>query len=99
MQRASSSKVPTSAESEVRSYRDVASAGLQSAGQVNSDGFKIVRHKKKSTKVTPAAATVNQRRKPLIGVLNCTSLPIVSKKERSKALFVSHFRLRLRLLM
>jgi hypothetical protein len=40
-QRASSSKVPTSAESEVRSYREVASAGLQSAGQVDSDASKL----------------------------------------------------------
>jgi hypothetical protein len=65
-QKASASKVPTSAESEVKSYRDVASAGLQSAGQIDSDSFKIMTNEKRSTQVTPVATTVNQRRQPLI---------------------------------
>jgi hypothetical protein len=62
-----------------------------SEGQADSDGFKIVTYKKQSTQATSAATTVNQHRQPLIGVRNFPSLPIVSKKERSKALFVSRF--------
>jgi hypothetical protein len=92
----SKSEVPTSAKSGIKSYRDVVSAGLQSvelSAKVDSDGFKTVFHKKKPILATPIATTAKnkQRRQPLIGVRNCVSLPVVSKKERSKALCASRF--------
>jgi hypothetical protein len=97
-QRATSSKseFPTSAKSGIKSYRDVVSAGLQNvelSAEVDSDGFTMVSHKKKPILAAPIATTVKnkQRRQPLIGVRNCVSLPVVSKKERSRALFVSRF--------
>jgi hypothetical protein len=64
------------------------SAGLNSvvevSAKVDSD---------KPILAAPVATTVKykQRRQPPIGVRNCFSLPVVSKKERPKALFVSHF--------
>jgi hypothetical protein len=66
---------------------------VQLSSKVDSDGFTTVSHKKKPILATPIATTVKnkQRRQPLIGVRNCVSLPVVSKKERSKALFVSRF--------
>jgi hypothetical protein len=58
---------------------------------VDSEGFATVSYKKKPTCGTPTVNTVRQHRRPLIGVRNSASLPIVSKRERSKALFVSQF--------
>jgi hypothetical protein len=88
------STVPISAKPRIKSYRDDASAGLQCKefpGHMDSDDFTTVTHKKKSTQTTPLATTVKQCCHPLIGVKNCVLLPAVSKKERSKALFVLHF--------
>jgi hypothetical protein len=72
------------------------SAGLKSvepSAKLDSDGFTMVSHKKKPFLAAPVATTVKnkQRRQPLIGVRNCVSLPVVSKRERSRALFVSRF--------
>jgi hypothetical protein len=72
------------------------SAGLKSAElseKVDSDGFTMVSHKKKPSLAASVATTTKnkQRRQPLIGVRNCVSLPVISKKERSRALFVSRF--------
>jgi hypothetical protein len=58
---------------------------------VDSEGFTTVSYKKKPIFGTPSVNTVRQSRQPLIGVRNSASLPIVSKRERSKALFVSRF--------
>jgi hypothetical protein len=82
----------TFAYSRVLSYNDVASAGLspQVASPADSDGFVTVSRKRK-TIVAPAVKNIKSRRQPLIGVRNSTSLPSVSKKERSKASFVSRF--------
>jgi hypothetical protein len=90
----SMSSVLTSAESGVKSYRDVVTAGLQCKefpGPVTGDGFITVTHKKKSNQVTSVITSIKQHRQPLIGVRNCVSLPVVSKKERSKALFILCF--------
>jgi hypothetical protein len=57
----------------------------------DSEGFTTVSYKKKPTSGIPSVNTVRHRRQPLIGVRNSASLPIVSKRERSKALFVSRF--------
>jgi hypothetical protein len=82
----------TSADARVLTYKDVASVGMPSKVPVpvDSDGFAPVSHKEKPT-AAPAVNTAKPRRQPLIGVRNSTSLPIVLKKERSKALFVSRF--------
>jgi hypothetical protein len=89
----SKSSVPpacSSADAEVLTYRDVASAGLPSKPDVptDSDGFAPVTRKKKHTAVL-VVTTAKPRRQPLIGVRNSASLPIVVKEERTKALFVS----------
>jgi hypothetical protein len=39
----------------------------------------------------PAVNTIKHRRQSLVGVRNSVSLPVISKKERFKALFVSRF--------
>jgi hypothetical protein len=57
----------------------------------DADGFTTVSYKNKPTSGTPSVNTVRHRRQPLIGVRNSVSLPIVSKRERSKALVVSKF--------
>jgi hypothetical protein len=56
-----------------------------------ADGFITVSYKKKPTSGTPPVNTVRHTRQPLIAVRDSASLPIVSKRERSKALFVSRF--------
>jgi hypothetical protein len=91
----SASSVPvssTSADARVLSYRDVVSAGLPSVTAVpaDSDGFVPISRKKKPT-ADPALISIKPRCQPLFGVCNSATLPIVSKKERSKALFVSRF--------
>jgi hypothetical protein len=82
----------TSADAGVLSYKDVVSADLPSATAVpaDSDGFVPVSSKKKPT-VDPAVNSIKPRHQPLFRVRNSATLPIVSKKERSKALFVSRF--------
>jgi hypothetical protein len=57
----------------------------------DSEGFATVSYKEKPTSGIPSVNTVRHRRQPLIGVRNSASLPIVSKRERCKALFVSIF--------
>jgi hypothetical protein len=64
---------------------------MNKASGEESEGFTTVTYKKKPTSGTPSVNTVRHRRQPLIGVRNSASLPIVSKRERSKALFVSRF--------
>jgi hypothetical protein len=58
---------------------------------MDRDSFTSATHKKKSTQVTPAATTVEQRRQILSGVRNYVSLLTISKKEKSNALTVSPF--------
>jgi hypothetical protein len=78
-------------DSGTKSYKDTVSAGLKPSnfGAVN-DGFTTVTYKKPAPASVPEN-TIKHRRQPLIGVRNSSNLPIVSKKERSKALFVSRF--------
>jgi hypothetical protein len=57
----------------------------------DSEGFTTVSYKQKPTSGTPSVNTEIHQRQPLIGMRNSVSLPIVSKRERSKALFVSTF--------
>jgi hypothetical protein len=79
------------------SYRDVAAAGLPPSACTalrDPDGFKTVSYRRKAAINTPPAesAAVNKvksRRQPLIGVSSSLCLPVISKPERSKALFVS----------
>jgi hypothetical protein len=52
-----------------------------------TDGFKTVTYKKKT--ITDSLVTVKYHQQPLIGVQNSASLPIISKKERLKALLIS----------
>jgi hypothetical protein len=81
------------------SYRDIAVAGISPSGPTalpDADGFKTVSYRKKTVINTPLAkiSAVNKvkpRRQPLIGVSSSLSLPVISKPERSKALFVSRF--------
>ncbi|KDR11797.1 hypothetical protein L798_14176 [Zootermopsis nevadensis] len=81
----------TVADAGSKSYKDVLSAGLKpKVSSVDTEGFTTVSHKKKPSSGTPSANTIRQRRQPL-GVRNSASVPIVSKSERSKALFVSRF--------
>ncbi|KDR17953.1 hypothetical protein L798_08171 [Zootermopsis nevadensis] len=85
----------TSADAGSKSYKDILSAGLKpKVSGAESEDFITVSYKKKPTSVMPSVNTVNtvrQRRQPLIGVRNSAALPIVCKRERSKALFVSRF--------
>jgi hypothetical protein len=84
--------VSTNADAGSKSYKDILSAGLKpKVYGVDSEGFTTVSYKKKPTSEIPSVNTVRQRRQPLIGVRNSASLPIVSKRERSKALVVSRF--------
>jgi hypothetical protein len=64
------------------SYKEVASTGLspQVATPADSEGFVTVSRKRKTT-VPPAVKNIKSRR----------LLPTVTKKERSKAIFVSRF--------
>jgi hypothetical protein len=81
------------------SYRDIAAAGIPPSEHTalpDPDGFKIVTYRKKTPINTPPAdiAAVNKvkpHRQPLIDVSSSLSLPVISKPERSKALFVSRF--------
>jgi hypothetical protein len=78
------------------SYRDVAAAGLPPSAIQDPDGFKTVTSRKKTAINNPAAESaavkkVKPRRQPLIGVSSSLSLSVISKPERSKALFVSRF--------
>lgn len=78
----------------VKSYKDVALTGLhttETPTQVDTEGFITVHRKRKPNPGTPVVHATKQRRQPLIGVRNSASLPVISKKERSKALFVSRF--------
>jgi hypothetical protein len=59
--------------------------------EVNSGSSKTVNYKKKTTTDALAVIIVDHRRQPLVGVRNSASLPIISGKERFKALFVSRF--------
>jgi hypothetical protein len=81
------------------SYRDVAAPGIPpSEGTALPDpgGFKTVTYRNKTAinthPVKIAVVTkVKPRRQPLIGVSSSLSLPVISKPERYKALFVSRF--------
>jgi hypothetical protein len=81
------------------SYRDVAAAGMSPSGPTelpDPDGFETVTYRKKTSTSTPHAeiAAVNKvklRTQPLLGVTSSLSLPVITKSERSKALFVSRF--------
>jgi hypothetical protein len=66
------------------------------SSSTDANGFKNVKHKTKIQAKTPPAdvvevSTVKHRRQPIIGVRNSQSLPVIAKKERTKALFVSGF--------
>jgi hypothetical protein len=79
------------------SYRDVAAARISPSGSTvlpDAEGFRTVTYKRMAPASTPPVGTaavknVIQRRQPLIGVRNSLSLPVITKNERSKALFVS----------
>jgi hypothetical protein len=81
------------------SNRDVAATGIPPSGPTalpDPDGFTTVKYRGKIPASTPpdvtsAATKVKPCRQPLIGVRNSASLPVVVKKERMKALFVSRF--------
>jgi hypothetical protein len=81
------------------SYRDGAAAGVSPSGPTvlpDPDGFKTVTYRKKTvTNISPAEISavnkVKPRKQPLIGVSSSLSLPVISKPEKSKALFVSRF--------
>jgi hypothetical protein len=80
------------------SYRDVAATGISPSRPTalpDPDGFKTVTYRRKATSSTPPAEVavnkVKPRRQPLIGVSSSISLPVITKPERSKALFVSRF--------
>jgi hypothetical protein len=83
------------------SYREVAAAGVSPSGPTalpDAGGFKTVSNRKKTVINTPPAEIyavneVKPRRQPLIGVISSLSLPVISKAERFKALFVSRFSL------
>jgi hypothetical protein len=82
----------TDADAGSKSYKDILSAGLKpKVSGVDSEVFTTVSYKNKPTSGTPSVNTGRQRRRPLIGVRSSASLPIVSKRERFKALFVSRF--------
>jgi hypothetical protein len=81
--------IPSTAILAGLSCRDVVATGSSPA---DAEGFKTVRHKTKArAKSPPAVSTVRHRRQPLIGVRNSPSLPVIVKKQRTKALFVSRF--------
>jgi hypothetical protein len=61
------------------------------AFEEDSDGFKTVTYTEKTTTGAPVVITVEHRREPLVGVRNSASVPVVSKKERFNAFFVSRF--------
>jgi hypothetical protein len=87
---------PKTAESAVypasESPDDALSAGLKpSISGAISDGFTTVTYKKKPAPATIPVNAIKLRRQPFTGVRNSATLPIVSRKERSKALFVSRF--------
>jgi hypothetical protein len=73
-------------------YKEVTSNGLspQVATPADSEGFVTVTNKRKNT-VAPTVKNIKSRRQPLIGVRNSTSLPAVTKKQRTKAIFISRF--------
>jgi hypothetical protein len=79
------------------SYRDVAAAGISPSGPTelpDPDGFKTVTYRRKTSTRTPteiAVKKIKPRRQPLIGASSSQSLPVISKPERSKTLFVSRF--------
>jgi hypothetical protein len=62
-----------------------------SAVEEDSNVFKTVTYRQKTITGFPAVFTVTHRRHPLIGVQDSASLPIVTKKQRFRALFVSRF--------
>jgi hypothetical protein len=57
----------------------------------DSEGFKRVVYKKTRVPGGTVVILAKRRRQPLIGMRNSVSLPIISKRERYKALFVSRF--------
>jgi hypothetical protein len=70
-----------------KSYKDVLSTGLKpKVAIVESEGFTTVTYKRTPTSIAPSVNIIKHRRQPLVGVRNSAILPIVSKKERSKAL-------------
>jgi hypothetical protein len=76
------------------SYRDVAAAGVSPSGPTalpDADRFKTVSYSKKTPVEISAVNKVKPRRQPLNAVSRSLSLPVISKPERSKALFVSRF--------
>jgi hypothetical protein len=83
-----------SADSGMKSYKDAVPAGLKPSisGAVSHD-FTTVTYKNKPASASVPVNTIKYRRQPLIGVRNSANLTIVSKKERSKAIFVSRFSL------
>ncbi|XP_033610480.1 uncharacterized protein LOC111872200 [Cryptotermes secundus] len=85
--------VPTTATMGGLSYRDDVATG---SSPTDAEGFKTVKYKRKTQAKLPpadivAVSTVRHRRQPLIGVHKSPSLPVIAKKERTKALFVSRF--------
>jgi hypothetical protein len=81
-----------SPDSVTKSYNDALPAGLKpSISGAISDGFTTVTYKKKPAPATIPVNAIKLRRQPLTGVRNSANLQIVSRKERSKALFVSSF--------
>jgi hypothetical protein len=83
----------TGADAGSKSYKVLLSAGLRpKVSGEDSEGFATVSYKKKPKSGTPSVKDhKTQCIQPLIGMRNSAPLPIVSKRERSKALFVSHF--------
>jgi hypothetical protein len=80
------------------SYRVVAAAGIPLSERTalpDPEGFKTVIYRKKMATSIPAEiAAVNKVkpcRQPLIGVSSSPSLPVISKPERSKVLFMPWF--------
>jgi hypothetical protein len=71
---------------------DVASAvpsSKLSNVEEDTDGFNTVAYRKKTTIGAPAVIILKHRRQPPIGVRNSASLPIISRKKRLQALFVT----------
>jgi hypothetical protein len=83
------------------SYRDVATVGISPLGSAplpDRYGFKTVTYRKKAATNTPpaeipATRKVIHRKEPCIGVSSSLS-PVIRKPERTKALFVSRFSLK-----
>jgi hypothetical protein len=74
-------------------YMDVASAEIPPSERTalpDPDGLNTVTNRKKTAEIV-AVNQVKRGTQPLISVSSSLSLPVISKPERSKALFVSRF--------